>query len=182
MPSLKPFRDASDHNVVNLYAFSGTIPCVKGTLVKIENGFDPSSTVQPVGNIGGIGQSYPNTVSFRWGIPHKVSVCGTGERPFGLTLYDTRETDENGELLVYKPNKQVEMQAVLSGQAVPILTRGIVMYSGIVGNQSPTGGTLAYIGAGGALSTAGVGTAISSVGKWLGPADSMGWALLKLEL
>ena len=44
----------------------------------------------------------------------------------GLTLLQTANYDENGEKLLYYPQKQLETQSVLTGQAVPILTKGIV--------------------------------------------------------
>ena len=43
-----------------------------------------------------------------------------------MTLYQTAKNDENGEKLLYNPQKQEEKQAMLPGQAVPILTKGIV--------------------------------------------------------
>ena len=42
-----------------------------------------------------------------------------------MTLNQTLLTDENGEKLLYNPVKRAELQAVLSGQAVPVATRGI---------------------------------------------------------
>ena len=43
-----------------------------------------------------------------------------------MTLLQTAQQDENGEKLLYNPQKREELQCVLPGQAVPILTRGIV--------------------------------------------------------
>jgi len=43
----------------------------------------------------------------------------------GVTLKQTLEQDENGEKLLYNPVKKDELQAVLSGQACPVATRGI---------------------------------------------------------
>ena len=36
MPTLRPFRDYDEHDVVNLFKYSGTIPVNKGTVVKID--------------------------------------------------------------------------------------------------------------------------------------------------
>ena len=181
MPNIKPLRDVDEHVVINLFAFSGALPVSKGTLVRIETGYDAGADPLSLA-AGTVGQSYQNTVSTRWVVPHKVSTAGTGDRPIGMLLYDVRETDENGELLIFKPRKRWEMQTALSGEAVPILTKGLVLYTGVANNQSPTGGALAYIGAAGVLSTAGAGTSIVSVGRFLGPTDSNGWVLVKLEL
>ena len=46
-----------------------------------------------------------------------------------LTLYQTAKNDENGEKLLYNPQKQEELQAILPGQAVPIATKGIFTLS-----------------------------------------------------
>ena len=35
MATLRPFRDYNEHDVINLFKFSGTIPANKGTLVKV---------------------------------------------------------------------------------------------------------------------------------------------------
>tara|TARA_R110002051_G_scaffold309089_1_gene381499 strand:- start:69 stop:689 length:621 start_codon:yes stop_codon:yes gene_type:complete len=59
----------------------------------------------------------------------KVTGSVEGDRPLGLTLYQTAKNDENGEKLLYNPQKQEELQAMLPGQAVPVLTKGIVTLS-----------------------------------------------------
>ena len=43
----------------------------------------------------------------------------------GILLRDVRAKDENGENLLYYPEKREELQCVVSGEAVPIATRGI---------------------------------------------------------
>jgi hypothetical protein len=73
------------------------------------------------------------------------------------------------------------MDVVITGQAVPVLTRGVVLYSGIVGTPS--------FGSGAAISDLGDGSlkvvasnAANRVGKFLGPKNAAGHALLKVEL
>jgi len=52
--------------------------------------------------------------------------AATNDAPvLGITLNQTLAFDENGEKLLYNPVKRQELQAVLSGQAVPVATRGI---------------------------------------------------------
>jgi hypothetical protein len=52
--------------------------------------------------------------------------AATNDAPvLGITLNQTLLTDENGEKLLYNPVKRAELQSVLSGQAVPVATRGI---------------------------------------------------------
>lgn len=177
MPTIKPYRQYSEHEVINLFKFSGTLPANKGTFVKIQSGF--KCDVIPVDMIGGIGASYNNTVSQRWGVPQTVIPAVSGDlNVLGMTLYDVKEVDENNEVLIYHPQKADELQCVLSGQAVPILTRGIVTYSGILG--SPADGAAVYIAAGGVPSATGL--AAEKIGKVLGQKDHAGWAVLKIEL
>ena len=173
MPLLRPFRDYNEKDVINLFAFSGTLPATKGTLVKIQAGFKATDEISMLGNVG---QSYPNTVSERYGVAAQVAVAGTGDSALGMLLFDVRETDENGELLKFNPRKAAEMGAVISGQAVPIVTRGIFRYSGAAG--TPTAGGTAYNGANGVISATGT----QVVGKFLGAADADGFVTVKLSL
>lgn len=177
MPQIKPFRQYNEQEVINLFKFSGTLPVTKGTFVKIQSGF--KGDVVPVDMLGAVGVAYGNTVSQRWGVPQTVQTAVSGDLSvLGMMLYDTREVDENNEFLLYHPYKAAEIQTVLSGQAVPILPRGIVMYSGILG--SPADGASVYIAAGGVPSATGL--AAEKIGKVLGQKDHQGWALLKIEL
>ena len=54
-----------------------------------------------------------------------AAVAAKAGEVIGVTLKQTLEQDENGEKLLYNPVKKDELQAVLSGQAVPLATRGI---------------------------------------------------------
>jgi hypothetical protein len=58
-------------------------------------------------------------------VPLKFTAATAGEPVLGMTLNQTLATDENGERLLYNPVKRAELQAVLTGQAVPVATRGI---------------------------------------------------------
>jgi hypothetical protein len=51
---------------------------------------------------------------------------GINERPLGIALMETAQYDENGQKLIYYPQKAAENQVLLPGQSVPVLTRGIV--------------------------------------------------------
>ena len=55
----------------------------------------------------------------------KVSDTGAGVKPLGLMLRDVRNKDENGENLLYYPRKKEELQCVVSGEAVPVATKGL---------------------------------------------------------
>jgi hypothetical protein len=153
MPTLRPFRDYDEKDVINLYAYSGSIPVQKGTLVRIAgDGFRPDN--EPIEMLGNYGD---------------FSVNNWVGQPLGMLLFDVRELDENSIPLKYNPRKAAEMEAALSGQAVPIVTRGIFLYSGVITGGAISGtpivaGADAYAGAGGVVST----TGLNKVGKFLG--------------
>ena len=180
MANLKAFRQYDEHDVINLFSLTGnsiTVPFNKGTLVKIVgDGWknDASSDLDMLGNPG---QAYTNTVSQRYGVPACVTVAATGDNHLGITLYDVKETDENGEKLIYNPRKAAELQAVVSGQAVPIMTKGVVLYNGVGG--TPAAGGAAYAAASGGISAVDSG---KIVGKFLGVKDADGNVLVKIEL
>jgi hypothetical protein len=58
-------------------------------------------------------------------VPLTFTAATAGVPVLGITLNQTLLTDENGEKLLYNPVKRAELQSVLSGQAVPVATRGI---------------------------------------------------------
>jgi len=58
-------------------------------------------------------------------VPLQFTAATAGAPVLGMTLNQTLLTDENGEKLLYNPVKRAELQAVLTGQAVPVVSRGI---------------------------------------------------------
>lgn len=201
MPNLKPFRDYSEHNVVNLYAYVGEAPVSKGTLVTPINTWANSD--------GGVFPwpremtTVPNAVSARFDVVAEVTATpayNTFPEPLGVTLKDVRLADENGEPLIYNPRKLAEMDAVLPNQAVPILTKGIIFTndfditarsafgSGIQPTGSgiqptftgllPIAGYPAFAGDDGRIATDG----IVLIGKFLSTIDEEGYALVKIDL
>jgi hypothetical protein len=181
MPNIQPFRTLNEYDIVNLYAYSGSLPVTKGTVVRIVgSGWD---TTQEIQELGSVGASYSNTVSLRYGVASKVAQhSATGTACFGILLNDVREFDENGEKLIFNPRKAAEMQVAVSGQAVPIAVRGMFLYSGIAG--APTPGATAYATGDGGLSTTASATVHAStetVGKFLGVKNAQGHALVFLD-
>ena len=126
--NLKPFRVYDEHDVVNLYAYSGAIgisagdKIPKGTLVKVQ-GDGWKNTDEPTEMLGNPGASYNGTVSQRYGTTAKVCQTSSGNVALGVTLHDIAEVDENGELLKFNPRKAAEMEVAISGQTVPVLTK-----------------------------------------------------------
>ena len=193
---LRPFRDYDEHDVLNLFAFSDAAvnfgvssadPVHAGSVVKINNGWSNSAETQDM--ISDVGKSYNNTVSQRWGVAATVEYANgasSTEKPLGITLYDVREYDENGEALKFNPRKQDELQCSLTGQAVPIATKGVFLFAtGAIcfGAVFTAGGSVYTSGDGQILAEAGAGgTANPEIGKALGAADSDGSVLVKLAL
>jgi hypothetical protein len=189
--TLRPFRDYSEHEVLNLFAFSGTaesaaIMATRGVAVKISaegftTGPTSSSANQPTDFLGDVGATFPLSNSQRFGVRPKVTLADSGN-VLGLTLMDVRELDENGEKLIFNPRKAAEMNVVISGQAVPVLTRGVVLYSGSAITNATAGQIAVVSGTAGELANVSSvrGTEVA-VGKFLGNAVN-NTALLKIML
>jgi hypothetical protein len=189
--NLKPFRDYSEHDVVNLFAYSGAaessaVILTKGAAVKVSaEGFtvgpSNSSANQAIELLGNVGAAFPLSQSQRFGVRPKVTLATSGD-VLGLTLLDVREVDENGEKLIFNPRKAAEMNVVISGQSVPVLTRGVILYSGD-GIAAATAGQYAVVSgsAGELANTSTLRLNEVSVGKFLGNAVS-NTALIKLAL
>lgn len=176
--TIRPFRDYSEHEVVNLFALQGEGN--KGTFVTaVGNGFDLNtpSAFDENSFIAG-------TVSSRFNVPHKVEAAPSGTAPamiLGMTLKDVKSVDENGYPLKFEPRKAAERDLVVSGEAVPVVKRGVFLYSGIVGTPG-FGSGLAVADAGdGSLKVVAAG-ASSAVARALGPKDSNGFALIEIKL
>jgi hypothetical protein len=135
-----PFRQYSDTDVVNLYALDSNSVLDAttdvgsgdaGVFVSITDGNwnnDPV-TYQTNAYLGDTSFPFLGTASMYPEVNLKVNASLSGETPLGLTLFQTAKNDENGEKLLYNPQKQTELQAMLPGQAVPVATRGIFTLS-----------------------------------------------------
>ena len=174
MPNLRPFRDYNEHDVVNLFSYSGTLPVNKGTIVKIVG--DGWKNTDEMDFLGSPGNAFGNTVSERYGVAAKIGDAASGDSDaLGVLLYDVKETDENGEMLIFNPRKAAEMNVALSGQAVPVATRGTFLYSGVAG--TPAGGATAYWNGSEISSVGGV-----DIGKFLGAKDGDNNVLVRINL
>ena len=131
-----PFRQYSDHDVVNMYAVIGSDVLTSttdtgagdaGVFVKVSDGnFDNDPvTYQTNSYLGKTDYPFVGTTDMYPEVNLKITGSTSGEIPLGLTLYQTAKNDENGEKLLYNPQKQEELQAMLPGQAVPVATKGI---------------------------------------------------------
>ena len=186
---LKPFRDYSEHDVINLFAFGdrsvtlGTSTVVyAGSAVKVQTGWSNTNELEMLGDVGA---AYANTVSERYGVTADVQYTegGADEAALGLTLYDVREYDENGEALKFNPRKQDELQAVLSGQAVPIATRGVFLMA--TGSWASSAGILqdndVFATGDGKVTKLGAKAVNNRIGRTLGGPDADGSVLVKFD-
>ena len=186
---LKPFRDYSEHDVINLFAFGdpavtlGTTDVIyAGSAVKVRVGWQNTDELSFIGNVGA---GYNNTVSQRYGVTAEVEYTDGGgdESSLGITLYDVREFDENGEALKFNPRKAAELQAVLTGQAVPVATRGtFLMATGAFNSPTVVAVNMDIYATGdGKLTTQGVKTVNNVIGRTLGGPDADGSVLCRFD-
>jgi hypothetical protein len=139
--SLKPFRQYDEHDVINMFAYdvdatvtagvqalASTIVEVNGAGFKASNDIHDISSSQPNAAVNNNG--YNNTLSLRYNLVSEVVAFDgrqDGAKPLGMLLHDVRTLDENGEDLRYNPRKADEMQVVVPGQAVPVVTKGLFL-------------------------------------------------------
>ena len=164
------------------------MPACKGTMVKIASpsGFVASTTSQLKCLV--LLETLTKTRCPKVALA-QVTTCTSGsgankDVPLGMLLYDVREDDENGEKLIFNPRKAAENDYVISGQAVPILTRGIVLYSGatLAADTVNPGDTVYAAAAGELAKDADYVADAPAVGKALGMKDANNHILLKIEL
>lgn len=144
---LLPTRSINEKDVINSYSFDSNSG-EAGTFVKVSAG---NLNLDPVeyGDFGPFANSLGNATSQYPYVPQKVTTAGTGDAGLiiGMLLRDVREVDENGEKLLYYPQKKYELQCVLSGEAVPIASRGVVDINvrGLAGGVCPSVGDAAVV-------------------------------------
>ena len=131
-----PFRQYSDHDVVNLYSVlevdvnDNTIDSGAGdagVFVKVADGnfdLDPI-TYQDRAYLGKRDYPFLGTAEMYPEVNLKITGAKDEDHCIGMTLFQTAKNDENGQKLLYNPEKQLEAQAMLPGQAVPVATKGI---------------------------------------------------------
>jgi len=131
---LLPFRQYSEQEVINFYSLDEATG-EAGSLVRVSSAnldLDPIQyTTRSDSN------SYLNTIahatSLYPSVPYKVTkVTGTGDfltGALGIMLRDVRTVDENGQNLLFYPQKKEELQCVVSGEAVPVAAKGVFTFS-----------------------------------------------------
>ena len=141
---LLPFRQYDDNDVINFYSLDAETG-EAGSVVKVSAADLQDEPVQYTqrGDSDSWQTTMGNALSMYPEVPYKltkVSDTGGGVRPLGILLRDVRNKDENGENLLYYPRKKEELQCVVSGEAVPVATKGIftINVNGLTNGVAPT--------------------------------------------
>ena len=188
-PNIKPFRDYDEHEVYNGFFSANVASLNKGTFVSIVPGASGNLNViqganRPPTPLLGAGPAYGNgparVTSYRSEVKWKVQATPSGTVPLGVALYDVRETNVYGESYLSRPQyERIEQEIVVSGEALPILARGLIALKGFTGTAAPGSGINVCVNGLGVVGTYTKGT---SYGRFLSAADADGYALFKVEL
>ena len=180
--NIKPFRVVNEYDVVNLFAFNAASGD-KGNFVEMVN-FNPSS--HNGWSAVNVGAAFDGTWSKRYAVNATVGYASSGsQKVLGLMLYSVTDTDENGQQLRFiEKYKKDALCVVCSGEAVPVLTRGIVEVSGFQGTPD--------VGSGAFISNSGNGSVVvglpnqtglagQKVGQFISSTGADGFALLRVD-
>jgi hypothetical protein len=178
---LLPFRQYNEHFVVNMFALDTSLLTLgnvatnthaatgnhdAGLLVKVKTGGDLGAGYSASPDVDSGGTDTLDTYLGKTSYPHvasnanpeafgKLDVAGGLDICLGVTLNQTLTYDENGEKMLYYRQKALELQAVLPGEAVPVLTKGIIAVAanGVVTASPPEVGKEVALGTGGKFRT-----------------------------
>lgn len=190
-PNLKPYRNYDENDVIDLFAHE-LASANKGSLVSIvtaegntnvwQNANSPATPHLDV--FGQLSNTPTRAFSARYEVTWKVKNAASGETPLGLTLFDVREENVFGEKYIYRPREErYEQDIVVSGEAVPVVTRGIFKVNGFNGTPGPgSGASVTASGDDGTFDVTADPSAEGNIGKFLSTADADGYAIFKLEL
>lgn len=178
--NIKPLRSVSQFDIVPFFSFNGA-SANKGTFVSaVGSGLNLKDDELTMGNLSSVAGTFSAEFRVPWLVEPAASGCAKAS-VLGMLTKGVATVDENGYPLIYDSRKAAEMDVVVSGQAVPIATKGFVLYSGIVGTPA--------FGSGAAIADAGDGslkvvaaTDAKSIGRFLGPKNSEGYAPLEFDL
>lgn len=131
-----PFRQYSESDVINMFALgtgyvnnavTDTGDGDAGVFVTVESGNLNVDTITYdnayASYLGKV--DYPFVGSNQYPrVSLSLKPATSGNALLGMTLRQTAKTDENGEKLLYYPQKAEELMCMLPGQSVPVATRG----------------------------------------------------------
>lgn len=119
---LLPYRVYDEADVIVEYALDGTGDLGQFVKVAAADLDDESGIVDD-----SFGADFDRVSSPRWGSKNSVTLITSGDTKaevLGITLKNTWETDENGQLLKFNKQKKEELFAVISGEPTQIVGKG----------------------------------------------------------
>lgn len=126
--TLLPFRQYDDNDVVNMFAYDGT-NVGAGLVVKVSAADLNGDLIDLVADNSAFLNTQGDAYSPLAVNPLRVDAADSGDAALGILLRDVRDTDENGEKLRFYPQKKEELQCVLSGESVPVATKGVFTFT-----------------------------------------------------
>tara|TARA_B110000196_G_C21096756_1_gene640409 strand:+ start:750 stop:1361 length:612 start_codon:yes stop_codon:yes gene_type:complete len=136
MIRILPFRQYDENDVINLFALedasvnenvTGSDYGDAGVFVTVSEGNLDLDPVSYADNAYLGKTNYPHVGANQYpSVNLKVKPAIAGDSLLGLTLRQTAKYDENGEKLLYNRQKAEELQCMLPGQAVPVLSKGVI--------------------------------------------------------
>jgi hypothetical protein len=170
--NLKPFRDINEHEVINLFStVEGTVS--KGSFLQIVS-FDPD-------NHNGYGASLAGVPDGAWAASYevfakaKLATANTGV--LGIALVDVIAKGSNPNIITIADQRRYFDQ-IESGQAVPILKRGIVELGGFIGVPFP--GAKGVVVSNGEIQVTGS-NVTPNVGTFLSKSGADGFAVFQVD-
>jgi len=176
---LKPFRDYSEHNVINLFTMEED-SADKGCFAQMVS-FNPD-------NYSEWDVSFPGTPNYAFSHDYRVNAIarlapsGVGKKEvLGMLLYDVRTVlafPFNMLATLANPAYLDEQQVAVAGFPVPILSKGIVEIGGFHGIPAPGSGALIFNS--GILQVVGPNVS-NSIGTFLSSTGADGCALFRIN-
>jgi hypothetical protein len=132
-----PFRQYSETDVINMFALGTGF--VNQSVTTTGNGDAGVFVTVESGNLNVDTITYDNAYASYLGkvdypfvgsnqyprVSLSLKPATSGDGLLGMTLRQTAKEDENGEKLLYYPQKAEELMCMLPGQSVPVAARGI---------------------------------------------------------
>ena len=125
---LLPFRLYDSVNDVFTF-WSLEADAVAGSFVKVKSANPDEMAKYASTDVGG---DYSNVTSKMFNVVNRIELTTGGENKhqvLGMTLMNVETTDDNGLPLKLFPDVKTRRKAVLPGEAVPVVKRGLFMLS-----------------------------------------------------
>ena len=179
--NFKPLRDYSEHDVLNFFKLDVATGSKATPVVIANSGWTHNNGTPKVAYNIAAGQNNGNIYSPRWDIYPAVRKAVAGEKPLGLLLYDVQEVNEYNYPLIWDKQRREERQTAVSGQAVPIVGKGVFTVGPFASGETPAPGKFLVVKGTGDLGVATSGNGNGAFGEFLGIKDAQGYALVRIN-